>query len=85
MAQPCIIAVPSILIVAPKGIEKDAIDLFTPNFFVTVLRVKGIDALLLAVLKVKTSKDFNFLKNIFKFFYNFFVNFPFKRNDAFNE
>ena len=53
--------------VAPKGIEKDAIDLFTPNFFVTVLRVNGIDALLLAVLKVKTSKDFNLLKNIFKF------------------
>ena len=47
------IAVPSIFIVAPRGIENDAKDLFTPYLLVTMFRVKGIDALLLDVLKVK--------------------------------
>tara|TARA_B100001996_G_C18244009_1_gene432642 strand:+ start:321 stop:491 length:171 start_codon:yes stop_codon:yes gene_type:complete len=47
------IAVPSILIVAPKGIENDAKDLFTPYLLIMVFSVNGIDALLLEVLNVK--------------------------------
>ena len=53
------IAVPSIFIVAPKGTEKDAKDLFTPYLLVTISKVKGIDALLLEVLKGKIIRDFN--------------------------
>tara|TARA_X000001036_G_scaffold137697_1_gene130492 strand:+ start:385 stop:555 length:171 start_codon:yes stop_codon:yes gene_type:complete len=46
------IAVPSILIVAPRGIENDAKDLFTPYLLTIVFRVNGMDALLLEVLNV---------------------------------
>ena len=55
------IAVPSIFIVAPRGIENEATDFFTPNLLITAFIVKGIDALLLAVLKVKIRIDFIFV------------------------
>ena len=43
------------------------IDLFIPHFSVAALRVKGIDALLLEVLKVKTITSFILMKNCFGF------------------
>ena len=43
------IAVPSILMVAPKGMEKEPIDLLTPILSVTVLMETGMVALELAV------------------------------------
>ena len=58
------IAVPSIFIVAPRGIEKEAYDLSTPYFDVTSFKVYGIDALLLDVLKVNIIIDLIFLKNV---------------------
>tara|TARA_B100001996_G_scaffold90883_1_gene67642 strand:- start:114 stop:266 length:153 start_codon:yes stop_codon:yes gene_type:complete len=45
------------LIVAPKGIEKDDIDLSTPKSLLTVFKVNGIEALLLDVLNVKIIRD----------------------------
>ena len=41
VATPCMIAVPSILMVAPRGTEKPATLLFTPSRFSTVLSVTG--------------------------------------------
>ncbi len=49
VATPCMIAVPSMLIVAPSGTVNEAMELFTPSFCSTVFRVTGIVALLLAV------------------------------------
>ena len=49
VATPCIIAVPSILIVAPRGTVNDATDLFTPKFSSTVFKLIGIVAALLDV------------------------------------
>ena len=60
-AQPCIIAVPSILIVAPSGMEKDANDFLTPYLFSTIFIVYGIEALLLEVLNVNMINSFNLL------------------------
>ena len=51
VATPCMIAVPSMLMVAPSGIVKDAMELSTPSLCSTVSRVTGSVALLLAVLK----------------------------------
>ena len=46
VANPCIIAVPSILIVAPTGTTKDETSFFTPSSSVTVFNVIGIVAAL---------------------------------------
>ena len=67
------IAVPSMLIVVPRGIQKELTDLFTPNFSSTVFKVTGIVALLDDVLKankiaslifVKKNKGFTFARII---------------------
>ena len=44
VAKPCMIAVPSILIVAPTGTTKDETSFFTPKSSVTVFNVTGIVA-----------------------------------------
>ena len=62
--MPCIIAVPSIFIVAPKGTVKEPTDELTPSLFLTVSSVIGIVALLDEVLKAKTAKDLTFMKNL---------------------
>ena len=54
VATPCIIAVPSILMVAPNGTEKEAMLLSTPNFFSTVRKVTGNVAPLDEVLNAKS-------------------------------
>ena len=64
VATPCMIAVPSMLIVAPKGTVKDPIDDLTPSLFLTVSRVIGMVALLEEVLKAKTASDLTFIKNL---------------------
>ena len=46
VASPCIMAVPSILIVAPTGITKDETSFFTPRSSVTVFSVTGMVAAL---------------------------------------
>ena len=46
VANPCIMAVPSILMVAPTGITKDETSFFTPRSSVTVFNVTGIVAAL---------------------------------------
>ena len=46
VARPCIIAVPSMFIVAPTGITNEETSFLTPNSSVTVLRVTGIVAAL---------------------------------------
>jgi hypothetical protein len=51
VATPCMIAVPSMLIVAPSGIVKEATERSTPSLSSTVRRFTGRVALLLAVLK----------------------------------
>jgi type IV secretory pathway VirB2 component (pilin) len=51
VATPCMIAVPSMLTVAPSGIVKEATELWTPSFSSVVRRFTGRVALLLAVLK----------------------------------
>ena len=63
VAMPCIIAVPSIFIVAPKGTVKEPIVGLTPSLFLTVSRVTGMVALLEEVLKAKTANDLTFKKN----------------------
>ena len=51
VAMPCIIAVPSIFIVAPNGTVKDEIFDFTLKFLFKFCSVTGIVALLLDVEK----------------------------------
>jgi hypothetical protein len=58
------IAVPSILIVAPRGTVKEPIEDLTPRLFLTVSSVTGIVALLDEVLKAKTASDLTFIKNL---------------------
>jgi hypothetical protein len=60
---PCIMAVPSMLIVAPKGTVNAAIELLTPNRFSVTCRVTGMVALELAVLKANIWAGRIFLKN----------------------
>ena len=61
------IAVPSMLIVAPSGITNEAMELLTPKRFSTVLSTTGIEALLLAVLKANNIAGCNFLKKVIGF------------------
>ena len=62
VATPCMIAVPSIFIVVPKGIQKELTDLSTPNFSSTVFKVTGMVALLEEVLKAKIIASLIFVK-----------------------
>ena len=69
VAKPCMIAVPSILIVAPTGTTKDETSFFTPKSSVTVFNVTGIVAADEDVEKANRATFLIFLKNIsgFKF------------------
>ena len=62
-ATPCIIAVPSMLIVAPSGTVKDDMFSETPNFSSNVSMDKGIEALDDAVENAKLITGANLLKN----------------------
>ena len=53
VAMPCMIAVPSILMVAPKGMVKEETRLAAPSRSSTVRKVTGMVALLEAVEKAK--------------------------------
>jgi hypothetical protein len=64
VATPCIIAVPSIFMVAPNGTVKAAVVLLTPMRFSNACRVTGMVALELAVLKEKKCAGRIFLKNV---------------------
>ena len=57
VATPCMIAVPSMLIVAPSGIVNEAMELWTPSLSFVVSRVTGSVALLDAVLNAKSSGE----------------------------
>ena len=57
-------AVPSMLIVAPKGTMKEAVELSTPNLFSTLRRVTGMVALELDVLKANICAVRIFFKNV---------------------
>ena len=59
------IAVPSILMVAPRGTVNDETLLETPNRCSTVRIVTGIVAPLEAVLKASANAGRNLLKNVF--------------------
>ena len=61
VANPCIIAVPSILMVAPTGITNDETSFLTPRSSETVLRVTGIVAALEDVEKAKSATFLIFL------------------------
>ena len=63
VAMPCMMAVPSILMVAPKGTTKAATPCFTPQRFIKVFKVTGMEAELLEVLKAKIMAGYMFLKN----------------------
>ena len=65
VANPCIIAVPSIFIVAPTGTTKDETSFFTPRSSVTVFKVTGMVAALDEVEKAQIGKVFllNILRN----------------------
>ena len=60
---PCIIAVPSIFIVAPSGIVNEEIDLLTPNLSI-FSKLRGIDALLDAVENVTKAISKNSFKTL---------------------
>ena len=62
MARPCIIAVPSIFIVAPTGTTKDETSFLTPRSSVTVFRVTGIVAALEEVEKANKATFLIFRK-----------------------
>ena len=62
-ATPCIIAVPSIFIVAPKGIVNEDIFLFTPIFLLKVSIDIGIVAFDVAVENANPITGANFLIN----------------------
>ena len=62
-ATPCIIAVPSILIVAPSGMVKDAIFLETPILRQSVSMLSGTTAALIDVVKANVMTGKNFLIN----------------------
>ena len=64
VATPCMIAVPSMLMVAPSGTVNEATAFFTPMRCSTVSSVTGMVALLLAVEKAKTSAARILRKNI---------------------
>ena len=61
------IAVPSMLIVAPSGIVNDATELLAPNFLVAVSSVIGMVALELDVLKANKHVCFIFAKKVVGF------------------
>ena len=63
-ATPCMIAVPSILIVAPSGMVKDEIFLETPIFFASVSIDNGIVALDVAVENANAITGKKFLMNL---------------------
>ena len=64
VATPCMIAVPSMLMVAPSGIVKEATELLTPWCFSTVSIVTGSVAFELAVLKAIIAAGRMFSKNL---------------------
>ena len=64
VATPCMIAVPSIFMVVPKGIQKELTDLLTPSFSSTVFKVIGMVVLLEDVLKAKIIASLIFEKKI---------------------
>ena len=64
VATPCMIAVPSMFMVVPKGIQKELTDLSTPSFSSTVFKVIGMVALLEDVLKAKMIASLIFEKKI---------------------
>ena len=59
VAIPCIIAVPSMFIVAPSGTVKDEIFFLTLKLFSRLFNVIGMVALLLEVEKANNSACFN--------------------------
>jgi len=67
VATPCIMAVPSIFIVAPKGTVKEAILSFTLKFFFKFSSVTGIVAELLEVENAKIKASFIPLKKFITF------------------
>ena len=66
-ATPCMMAVPSILMVAPSGIVKDEIFLDTPIFFASVSMDSGIVALDVAVENANAITGKKFLMNLIGF------------------
>ena len=64
VATPCMIAVPSIFMVVPKGMQKELTDLFTPSFSSTVFKVMGMVALLEDVLNANSKTSLSFLKKM---------------------
>ena len=67
VASPCIIAVPSIFMVAPTGTTKEATSFFTPRSSDTVFKVTGIVAALDDVEKANKATFLIFLKKIIGF------------------
>ena len=67
VAMPCIIAVPSIFTVAPKGTVNEAMELCAPTRFFAAFRVMGIVALLEAVLKANIIAGRIFLNSVIGF------------------
>ena len=64
VAIPCIIAVPSILTVAPKGTVNEAIELSAPNRSLAALNVTGIVALLDEVLNANSIAGRMFINSL---------------------
>ena len=62
--MPCIMAVPSMLTVAPSGTVKEAMELWAPTRFLATFNVIGIVALLDEVLKAKSIAGRIFLKRV---------------------
>ena len=67
VANPCIMAVPSIFIVAPTGTTKEDTSFFTPRSSVTVFNVTGMVAALEDVENANKATFLIFLKNIIGF------------------
>ena len=61
VANPCMIAVPSIFIVAPTGTTNAETSFLTPSSSVTVFKVTGIVAALEDVENAKSATSFIFL------------------------
>ena len=64
VARPCIIAVPSILMVAPTGTTNAETSFLTPRSSVTVFKVTGMVAALDEVEKANSATFLIFLKKI---------------------
>ena len=73
VAIPCIIAVPSIFMVAPRGTVKDETFFFTLKLFSKLFSVMGMVALLLEVEKANNKACFNPEKKFIMF--TFAINF----------